>query len=308
MAVAARTLGYNWCGAVNVAGHAGVDDYGRQYYRPIPPSSYELTETEKQRYQGLVAETGGIYMAYDGDDFNVRYRTTNPIWTDYGSPYPPHKSVFDPVGAIYTIPQPGMGQINADHWASGSDPTADDLLHPRWTDYRQILVHYYTQIDIRDAAGSDLAPYLRWNALSLDWGTTGNRPPIMSSGETHTLSMVVQNTGKGTWYYGSAQSFAVVYHFYDPRTGATYSSGNQAVITISTAPGVERTVTVTINDVPGILEPGPYVLKLDMLRESGIPQSLEWFSDQGWPTLDLSVCLNGPCRVFLPLDMKDYTP
>lgn len=64
---------------------------------------------------------------------------------------------------------------------------------------------------------------------------------------------------------------------------------------------------ISVNDVPGWYEPGPYILQLDMIRQTGIPQSLEWFSDQGWPTLNIPVCLNGPCQVFLPIVMKNYS-
>ena len=165
----------------------------------------------------------------------------------------------------------------------------------------------YTQIDIRDAAENDLTPYLRWNALSLDWGTTGNTPPVMYSGESYPLTVVIQNTGKGTWYSNQVQTVYFTYHYHNPRTGITDSSGNWETVTTGIAPGVETTVMISINDVPGWYEPGPYILQLDMIRQTGIPQSLEWFSDQGWPTLDIPVCLNGPCQVFLPAVMKNYS-
>jgi len=114
-------------------------------------------------------------MTYNNDDFDVQYRDKTGVRTSAFPPSPPHIAVDDPVGTNYgTLSNPGLAQINADFWASGSDGTADDAKHPTWSDYRSILTHYYTGILLLNGAGYNVAPIFRWNTLKIDWYTSSS--------------------------------------------------------------------------------------------------------------------------------------
>ena len=67
------------------------------------------------------------------------------------------------------------------------------------------------------------------------------------------------------------------------------------------------TFTLTINDIPD-WGPGAYTLKFDMVFSSTWGTSF-WFSSSGqpdWPTYDVGICVDGLCKVFLPVVLKNY--
>jgi len=312
VAVAARTLAYDWCGTYEYDGHRGMDDSNKQAYRPHY-SDPGFDESDKERYRLIEESTMGIHMTYESDVFDVQYRTLTGSWTDDGDPRPPHVAVPDPVGANYEpTREPGMAQVNADHWASGSDPTVDDRFHPCWSTYRHILVHYYTDVHLRNASGERLTPLRRWNPLSLDLhNPPHNATPIMETGGAYMITVVIQNTSTVPWLWDEPdQYYAFSYRWYDPRDPENPLDGsNQAKIQATVNEGATTTVTLTIDDVPD-WEQGAYRLKLDMVRWHKITPlqlSKSWLSDLGdWPTYDLSVCLNSPCQTFLPVTLKNY--
>jgi hypothetical protein len=49
-----------------------------------------------------------------------------------------------------------------------------DFWSARWDSAFQILTHYYTGIDIRDANGNIVTPEYRWNPLKVNWGSGVN--------------------------------------------------------------------------------------------------------------------------------------
>ena len=129
-------------------------------------------------------------------------------------PAPPHLAVKDPVGANYEPERnPGMGQINADHWASGHDPTPNDRFRPAWSSYRHILVHYYTDIHLEDTSGARLTNGYRWNPLSIDWHTPDNQSPTMQHGGAYSVTVQVQNTSIYYWPVSGQASFALSYRW-----------------------------------------------------------------------------------------------
>ncbi|MBX3054699.1 MAG: SpoIID/LytB domain-containing protein [Caldilineaceae bacterium] len=209
LAVAARTLAYHACGVEGwggyFAGYWGMDDSQKQSYNPYRTDLDVGGISEKERYRRLVEEVAGIHMTYLSDDFDVQYRNKTGAESSAFPPSPPHLAVDDPVGANYEpLRNPGLAQINANHWASGQDPTADNAKHPAWPDYRSILVHYYTYVSLVDSAGNGLAPGIRWNALKIDWYTSSSQPPILIPGGSYPVKVAVQNTGiidlpQGQW-------------------------------------------------------------------------------------------------------------
>jgi hypothetical protein len=83
----------------------------------------------------------------------------------------------------------GMSQKGAIRWSRGNhcaSASEGDIPWPvTWSDYRQILAHYYTGIDILDGSGSKFAPDDRWNLLNFN----NNTPVSMNSGQPYTVSL-----------------------------------------------------------------------------------------------------------------------
>ena len=62
-------------------------------------------------------------------------------------------------------------------------------------------------------------------------------------------------------------------------------------------------VNLTIQNIPN-WGPGAYTIRLDIYVTSAYGNF--WFSDSGWPPYSVSVCVDGPCQVFIPLVLKNY--
>ena len=113
------------------------------------------------------------------------------------------KSVQDPISTTCDSIDPfygnnrGMSQEGASRWARGNQCAMEESGNQpwpvTWTDYRQILVHYYTGIDILNASGSKVAPDDRWNLL---WH---NAPAVMTAGQPYDISLKLQNTSTWDW-------------------------------------------------------------------------------------------------------------
>jgi len=56
-------------------------------------------------------------------------------------------------------------------------------------------------------------------------------------------------------------------------------------------------VNLTIQNIPN-WGPGAYAIRFDIYVTSAYGNF--WFSDYGWPTYSVSVCVDGPCQVFIP--------
>lgn len=299
MSIAARTLAYNWCGIETDpgTGHSIMDDSDKQHYNP----HRVLDPGEAERYRLIAETTAGIYMTYQGNDFDAKYRSFTGSRTADDTPSPPHIAVEDLVGANYDpVRAPGLAQINSDHWASGDDPTPNDALHPAWPDYRFILIHYYTGIHIRDANGALLTPDNRWNPLSIDWGTPDNQPPVMVRNKSYPVTIRVQNTSIADWTI-NGQTWALSYHW--AKTGRVDTDSTNRAEIGGTVPKGDPPYdfALTINDRPDWGR-GTYTLKFDMVLEVKVPpgSGTYWFSRAfGWPTYDVDVY--GEYPVFLPV-------
>lgn len=200
----------------------------------------------------------------------------------------------------------GMSQKGASRWARGnlSYNINRDLgaWSVRWERAEQILLHYYTGVHVRDAGGTSLTPSYRWNPLSINWDTPDNRLPIMYHGGSYSVTVQVQNTSIYDWPI-NGQSWALFYHW--AKTGfGEMASGNRAWTTVDVPKGdPPYTFSLTINDIPN-WGPGAYTLKFDMLLFTY--GGTYWFSTTyGWPTYDVSVCVDGPCKVFIPIVLKN---
>ena len=201
----------------------------------------------------------------------------------------------------------GMSQEGASRWARGNQCSyagaGDVPWSVRWDRAEQILVHYYTGVHIRDASGTTLTPSYRWNPLNITWGTPDNRPPIMYHSSSYPVTVQVQNTSIYDWLI-NGQSWALFYHWSKAGFGEMASS-NRVWTTVDVPKGdPPYSFSLTINDIPD-WGPGAYTLKSDMLLYTY--GGTYWFSTTyGWPTYDVGICVDGPCKVFIPIVLKNY--
>lgn len=265
------------------------------------------------RYSQEVTDTQGIYLTYNDVLIDAQHRArngdpTNPLENPFTpTSYPYLRSVVDPVAAAEIRSQPdeqsvGLAQKGSHYWASGQDPTTADRFYPQWGSYAQILTHYYTDVHLKDASGSRLTPNYRWVPLSVNWQTADNHVPIMDSNQSYAVTFWIQNTGLTTWPSGRTQ---LSFHGWEPGDLQAQRTHN---LSQSVAPGDTITETLTLYP-PASAQPGtPYGLRFEMFLWDDYD---EWqgFSvlevGRPWPTYDVTACVNGPCKVFIPLALKN---
>lgn len=254
------------------------------------------------------------YGSYPNDDLpafteyfaDIRNRTVSG-----GQPY--LIAVDDPISSHPDIVNDGhghgMSQKGASRWARGNlsyninwDLGAWSV---RWERANQILAHYYTGVHIRDAENNNtlLTLSYRWNPLRITWNTLDNRPPIMYHGSSYPVTIQIQNTGTYDWPI-NGQSWALSYHW--AKTGfGEVASDNRVWTTVDVLKGgPPHTFFLTIDDIPN-WGPGAYILKFDMLLFTY--GGTQWFSTTfSWPTYDLGICVDGPCKEYIPLVLQTY--
>ena len=62
-------------------------------------------------------------------------------------------------------------------------------------------------------------------------------------------------------------------------------------------------MNLTIDDIPA-WGPGAYTIRFDIYVTSA--NGNFWFSDYGWPSYDVGVCVDGECKAFIPLVLKNF--
>lgn len=235
---------------------------------------------------------------------DIRHRTVNG-----GPPY--LIAVDDPISSHPDIVPDGHGhglsQKGASRWARGnlSFNLNRDLgaWSVRWERVEQILTHYYTGVHIRDAGANNarLTPSYRWTPLQINWGAPDQRPPIMYRGAPYPVAVKVQNIGVADWVCGHPNvSYELRYRWAKAGRGEVVGSGSASVC--GTPKGdPSPTVNLTIQNIPN-WGPGAYTIRFDIFVTSA--SGNVWFRDYGWPSYDVSVCVDGPCKVYLPLALK----
>lgn len=234
---------------------------------------------------------------------DVRNRTLD------GDPlYPYLLSVDDPISShpdiILLGHGHGLSQKGASRWEYGnlSFYGSLDPWSVSWGTPEQILVHYYTNINIRMSYNLAVTlPDNRWNPLQIDWGGTSNNGFIqMQPNSSYSISILLQNTGKNDW--NCTNEYYLRYRWVKGQSsqlGSTYADvcgatrGDPSLLTY-----------LTINTP---LEDGVYSLRFDIYRFDQDGNALR-FSDPDangnyWPTYNKVVCV-GDCSgdsVFVPL-------
>jgi hypothetical protein len=251
------------------------------------------------------------------DPIFAQYFADVPLQTNAGKPFPYFESVPDPISFHPDVDLighgVGMSQNGAGRWARGSSsyhcepyPAPCEPLpsqpHTRWsvtwTGYDQILTHYYTGIQIRDAEAGNArrSATLRWLPLKIT--SAGQQVTKLCAGsETVQLTVWMQNNGADDWVYGSSavlleHSGEAVSAFVPPQALAT-----AAVV----KPGGTYTATVSLTTIPSF-PVAEHDFYLDMFSYS----TGHWFSDPtfqnpAWPkyklTLPVESCTN---QAYLP--------
>ena len=196
------------------------------------------------------------------------------------------KSVQDPISTTCDSIDPfygnnrGMSQEGASRWARGNqcamEESGNEPWPVTWTDYRQILVHYYTGIDILNASGNKVAPDDRWNLLK------HNVPSQMTGGIAQSVEIWLQNTSATEW-----NDARLVYQWVGTNNGGEVS------LPVMPA-GKDEKITVDI--IPPASN-GIYTLRLDVKRANGA-----WFSEQTppWPDVQIPVTITGAIATSTP--------
>lgn len=219
-------------------------------------------------------------------------------------------AVDDPIstgcGAVTSGNGYGFSQQGANRWARGNQcarPVLGDIpWSVRWQHFEQILVHYYTDIHLRD--GDDvsiiLTPDWRWNPLRIDWGTSNNEPPSLWQGDNHPIEIKVQNTGVSEWVCGASENYRLGYRW---MKGELSEIGSSYADLCGVLPGDPSPLTTLSLDVPN-WGSGAYKLYFDVYVDSD--GDITWFSDLGWFPYTVSLCIDGPCQIFLPVVYRDF--
>ncbi|MCA9994345.1 MAG: PKD domain-containing protein [Anaerolineales bacterium] len=218
-------------------------------------------------------------------------------WTLQNYQYPDDnqylKSIFDPEGRGGL--GEGLSQLGACRWIDGynSNQTLtschwliQDGRYPRWTDYRQLLAHYYTGIDLVDLnTNASLMPDARWNAITVQL------PDEIEAGLTYDVPVVVQNSGKTTWTSSTKLTYWWETASGDPliQPAIPQSLGDNEVLpgeVPNEIPGQDNEpIPVLLSVIAPNVEAGSYNLVLDMTDGNAL------FSSNGWPTQTIATTI-----------------
>ena len=175
-------------------------------YQVFIPYAYEYfnnpgnRELVKSLIAQAVSSTNGQYLSFEGTIIDAEFGSDMlGNSSNEGKDY--LIGVEDPIsttcGAEDNSNRWGMSQLGAYRWSRGNQcATASDGDQPwpvRWTDYRQILAHYYTGIDFLNGSGAKFAPDYRWNLLHHD------APQEMPAGQMRKITLHIQNTSAFDW-------------------------------------------------------------------------------------------------------------
>jgi hypothetical protein len=212
-------------------------------------------------------------------------------------------SVADPISSNPAIIQDGhgrgMSQKGASRWSYGNMGFQGNLdpWSVQWENYKQILVHYYSGINLRDAndSNSKITSAYRWNPLQIS-----GIPTTIFHGQTYPISIQVQNTSESVWTCGYP-NFTYQLKYRWAKAGHTEVTGTESASLCGQAIGdPSPIVTININNIPA-WGTGAYTLRFDVYVSS---TSSFWFSDQKWSIYNLSVCVDEPCKVYAPFVTK----
>lgn len=276
---------------------------------PISPCASHNLNTDQSIVCNAVAPRHYVsYGSYPHDDLPAFTEFFADAWGYTVSGSKPYlQGVEDPIStgcdANNFGHRRGMSQEGASRWVRGNQcsyASAGDVpWSVRWEHAEQVLTHYYTGIHIRNANGTRLTPQWRWAPLEVNWHTPDNRIPIMYHGRNYHVTFRVQNTGTTTWP-GTGQ---VYLWFHGWEQTKLEGAKTPSLVT----PGGVRDETISLYP-PSALHPGtPYRLQFEMFLKGDYEDVGFSENEPGrpWYTYDVMVCVDGPCKVFAPLVLKN---
>ena len=189
----------------------------------------------------------------------------------------------------------GMSQRGAIRWAKGNEcPDGSGAIWPVKWDHQQILVHYYTGVDIvNDASGNKVAPDYRWNLVSHGIPLDANRMGHANAGQAFAFNIQLQNTSTADW----VDNTIIGYQWTAKGAAATGQWNNFSVSVPPTNKGTPLTSLDLAITVPADFN-GDYTLHLDLYRNG------HWLSEQSpnaWPDATIDIHVNGPTATSTPV-------
>jgi hypothetical protein len=274
-------------------------------YQVFIPGSYDDFPSAQDLIDRAITETQGQFLSYLPDGTNPDNGTRMVIDAEFSSDII-LESKYGNQAYLQIVQEPissstcnvqgapgndwGMSQRGAIRWAIGNTcPDKSGTAWPvTWTDYRQILAHYYTGIDI---IGTN-TPNNRWNLLQYD-------PPVPNPNEAnYTLNNVyLQNTSTLKW---NANEIVMGYQWTARGAQATGQWTTIIPFSFELDKGLSTTLSPQTIPNPSDGQSGNLTLHLD-LRHANDENS--WFSSAGWP--DATIDIDG---VTGPTATVTFTP
>jgi len=173
-------------------------------YQAFIPGAYSLSSSQGV-IDSAIQSTQRQYLS-DGPDANGLRHT---IDAEFGSDMVGRslygnqtylQEIQDPISTACGVGDNGnlwgMSQRGAIRWAKGNVcPDGTGAAWPVKWNHQQILVHYYTGVDIvDDATGGKVAPDDRWNLLNYNLPNT-----TAIAGTNFTVNVTLQNTSTTDW-------------------------------------------------------------------------------------------------------------
>jgi subtilisin family serine protease len=137
---------------------------------------------------------------------------------------------------------------------------------------------------------ADLAANVR-SAYVATYGAAAPPPVLLPGGRSQT-SVTITNAGSAVWSALGANPVRVAAHVTDAKGATVIWDGARTALASDVAPGQAVTVKAIV-DAP--LAPGPYRLRVDLVREG-----VAWFSSLGVPTADLDLLVAADQRAAMP--------
>jgi predicted outer membrane repeat protein len=264
-------------------------------YQVYDPGAYDTylnprdSAGVQQMISTAISSTTGQYLSAGGYVIDTEFGSDMLGGSDDGG-QSYLKPVDDPIsttcGAGNNSTRQGMSQLGAIRWSKGNQcaGNGDQPWPVKWNDYRQILAHYYTGIDILNGSGTKIAPDDRWNLLNIT--NTIPSSGVMVSGQPYTFTFTLQNTSTSDW----ANNDVVLGWQWTPSCGTATQGVWQGMVPLDglalvppssvVAPGQTIEKTVTITAPPN----GTYLLHVDVKRQNG-----NWFQFQTpkWPDVEI---------------------
>ncbi len=310
-AIAARS--YAWHQILNRSDHVINNSVSYQVFVPlkfdqfgsVPDNannsclSTNLSALQRNLCDAVVGNSAGYYLSWD-DSSNINL---GPAFTEFSADAVLNtssgitdylRSVADPISNLNeTCPASssshgrGMSQNGAERWAIGNQcgatSNANLLWNVRWNRPEQILFHYYTDVNIRNAnkqVVTSISPANRWNPLRFN-GVLSQDIPHLYRGNPEIITVLIQNTGLSNWSCenGTIQ-YWLRYRWAHPAQGSAV--GDQALISCGVAQGQSVSVNITMDHIPD-WGYGDYYLRFDVIK---VTNGVESPFSPAWPVYD----------------------